>query len=79
MCWLQLLSDVRQFKAAVLQEDGRNDIVVLATKLAAVGYNVAIRTAVGGGVGQQCFRNLHHEFLIIFWESKPLIVEPSFR
>lgn len=76
---VQLLSDVRQFKAAVLKEDGRHDIVVLATKLAAVGYDVAIRTAVGGGTGQQCFRNLHHVFLVIFWEGKQLLVEPQFR
>ena len=76
---MQLLCDVRQFKTAVLAEEGRNDIVVLATKLAAVGYHVAIRTALGGGAGQECFRNLHHEFLVILCEGENLLVEPHFR
>ena len=76
---MQLLCDVRQFKAAVLAEEGRSDIVVLATKLAAVGYQVAIRTALGGGSGQECFRNLHHVFLVIGCDKGSLLVEPQFR
>lgn len=75
----RLLSDVQQFKAAVFEEEGRSDIVVLATKLAAIGYQVAIRTALGGGTGQECFRNLHHEFLVIAPDSDDLLVEPLFR
>lgn len=54
----QLLRDVRAFHAAVLREEGRPDTVVLACKLAAVGYAVRIRTALGGGAGQACFHNL---------------------
>ena len=63
----------------MLLEEGRSDIVVLATKLAAVGYQVAIRTAIGGGAGQECFRNLRHEFLVIAWDGEDLLVEPQFR
>jgi len=55
---LQLLRDVRAFQAAILREEGRPDTVVLACKLAAVGWSVTMRTALGGGAGQACFHNL---------------------
>ena len=79
---LQLLQDVRRFKAAVLKEEGSLDMVVLATRLAAVGYRVSIRTAVGGGAGQDCFHNLHYTFLLVTgeacYESTEYIVDPCF-
>ncbi len=55
---MQLLRDVRAFQAAILREEGRPDTVVLACKLAAVGWSVTMRTALGGGAGQACFHNL---------------------
>ena len=79
---LQLAQDVAAFKALVLVEEGRQDVVVLASKLAAVGYRVSLRTAVGGGMGQEAFRNLHHEFLVINQGSlhtTDYIVDPNFR
>jgi hypothetical protein len=56
--------------------------VVLASRLATVGYRVAIRTAVGGGIGQRCFRNLCYEFLLVSsFDAIPVqhVVDPKFR
>ena len=39
-----------------MQERGRCDVDVLAAKLARLGYRVAVRTALGGGHGQNCFQ-----------------------
>ena len=78
---LQLLQDVRSYGHSVVREEGHLDTVVLATRLAAVGYRVAIRTAVGGGSGQECFHNLHYEFLLVTDEHNftEHIVDPRFR
>jgi len=78
----RLLDDVRYYKRALLREEGQVDIVLLASRLATVGYRVAIRRAVGGGRGQHCFRNLCYEFLLV---SSPdanavqHVVDPKFR
>ena len=56
--------------------------MVLASRLATVGYRVAIRTAVGGGPGQRCFRNLCYEFLLVSsFDSNAVqyVVDPKFR
>ena len=79
---LQLAQDVQAFKAVTLAEEGCLDPVVLATKLAAVGYRVAIRTAVGGGAGQEAFHNLYHTFLIVTKGDLHLtdyLIDPNFR
>ena len=57
------------------------DIVVLASHLATIGYRVALRTAVGGGTGQNCFRNLCYQFLLVSDGSSPVqhVVDPKFR
>lgn len=48
---------------------------------ALVGYNVSVRTAIGGG--PSCFRNLRHEFLSVTGEDEyketQLIVDPYFK
>ena len=82
----QLLRDVRAFLSAIVREEGRPDTVVLASKLAAVGYRLTIRTALGGGAGRSCFHNLHHEFLLVMGDpefgtpqDKEFIVDPNFR
>ena len=82
----QLLRDVRAFLTAIVREDGKPDAVVLASKLAAVGYQLTIRTALGGGAGRSCFHNLHHEFLLVMGDpefgtpqDKELFVDPHFR
>lgn len=74
------------FQSAILREEGKPDAVVLASKLAAVGYKLVIRTAVGGGSGRSCFHNLHHEFLLVSGDpefgspqDKEYIIDPSFR
>ncbi|GFR44996.1 hypothetical protein Agub_g6305 [Astrephomene gubernaculifera] len=73
----KLLRDVRYF----LKEERDTDAILLATKLSAVGYNVVVRTALGGGPA--CFRNLRHEFLTVRgqgdFEGTEFIVEPQFR
>ncbi|KXZ50390.1 hypothetical protein GPECTOR_16g563 [Gonium pectorale] len=73
----KLLRDVRYF----LNEECDPDVILLATKLSAVGYNVNVRTALGGG--PSCFRNLRHEFLAVRgrgdYEGVEFIVEPRFR
>ncbi|EIE20451.1 hypothetical protein COCSUDRAFT_57601 [Coccomyxa subellipsoidea C-169] len=83
---MQLLRDVRAFQEAILREDGRPDTVVLASKLAAVGYKLTIRTALGGGSGRSCFHNLHHEFLLVSGDpefgvpqEKEYLIDPYFR
>lgn len=52
----QLLEDLRFCKAMVLRECGRCDVAAVAAKLAVCGYRVAVRTALGGGQGQDCFQ-----------------------
>lgn len=74
-----MLRDVCWLHRATLQEDGKLDIVVLASKLVNMGYKVSIRTAVGGGSGQECFHNLHHEFLVVSTRQQQLIVDCSFK
>ncbi len=84
----QLLRDVTAFQAAILAEEGAPDTVVLASKLAAVGYRLTIRTALGGGPGRSCFQNLRHEFLLVWGDpdcgpgapqDREFIVDPHFR
>lgn len=41
----RLSADVLEFSARLRKEDGEVDTVTLATRLAAVGYNVAVRQA----------------------------------
>ncbi|PNW71197.1 hypothetical protein CHLRE_16g693819v5 [Chlamydomonas reinhardtii] len=76
----KLLRDVRYF----LKEESDTDVILLATKLSAVGYSVNVRTALGGGGTAGCFRNLRHEFLTVRGrgvgeEAAEFIVEPRFR
>lgn len=82
----RLLRDVRAFQGAILREEGQPDTVILASKLAAVGYKLTLRTALGGGSGRSCFHNLHHEFLLVSGDpefgspqQKEYIVDPYFR
>lgn len=76
---VQLLRDVCWLNRATMHEDGKLDTVVLASKLVNMGYKVSIRTAVGGGSGQDCFHNLHHEFLIVSVRQQQLIVDCTFK
>ncbi len=48
---LQLLRDVRYFE----RDEPGMDAILLATRLSAVGYDVSVRNALGGG-GGSCFR-----------------------
>ena len=47
MFGLQLARDARYYHAATLEEEGRADVVILASRLAGVGYDVTLRTALG--------------------------------
>ncbi|KAL3149292.1 hypothetical protein ABBQ32_002107 [Trebouxia sp. C0010 RCD-2024] len=76
---LRLARDVRWLNHTTLKEDGRRDSVVLASKLVNIGYKVAIRTAMGGGTGQDCFHNLHHEFLVVAERHQEVIVDCHFK
>lgn len=50
MLLTQLLRDVQCF----VDGERELDVILLATKLSAVGYSVNVRTALGGGTA--CFR-----------------------
>ena len=76
---VQISRDVRWLNHTTVREDGRRDSVVLASKLVNIGYKVAIRTAMGGGSGQDCFHNLHHEFLVVAERHHKIIVDCHFR
>ena len=76
---VQISRDVTWLNHSTMREDGKRDSVVLASKLVNIGYKVAIRTAMGGGSGQDCFRNLHHEFLVIAERHQEVIVDCHFR
>eukprot|EP00878_Enallax_costatus_P002300 GHUV01002475.1.p1 GENE.GHUV01002475.1~~GHUV01002475.1.p1 ORF type:complete len:344 (+),score=116.81 GHUV01002475.1:340-1371(+) len=77
---LRLQRDVRRLMRLLSREDSV-DIVVLASRLALVGYNISVRTALGGG--PSCFRNLRHEFLSVTgtdeYKETELIVDPNFK
>lgn len=79
---LQLRRDVETILESIVREDGKVDIVVLASRLALIGHKVSIRTAMGGGSGQECFRNLSYEFVLVSrqgQENVECIVDPKFR
>ncbi|EFJ40509.1 hypothetical protein VOLCADRAFT_99686 [Volvox carteri f. nagariensis] len=57
----RLLSDVRV--ACGHAKDGQ-DTARLVSILSALGYNCSLRTALGGGDGADCLRNLRHTFII---------------
>ena len=78
---LQVLRDLSVLKRRMVREEGTWDIVVIASRLAAMGHQVALRTALGGGRGQECFHHLHHEFLVVTppGMQEELILDPSFR
>lgn len=49
---------------------------VLAERLRCLGHSVTVRTALGGGGGGECLRNLRHTFLSCAVHGAPRI---SFR
>jgi uncharacterized protein (TIGR01615 family) len=73
---------VRSLSRALLREEERLDAVVLATRLAAIGYRPTLRTALGAP-GLSGFSNLRHEFCCVHgdgdYEGVEFIVEPCFR
>lgn len=81
----RLMRDAQYYSASVLEEEGSMCAVVLASKLAQVGYRVSIRTALGGGAGLKAFAHLSHEFLVVAPPGGQLslvpeiIVDPHFR
>lgn len=70
MCW---------FNHTTVKEDGKHDTIVLASKLVNIGYKVAVRTAMGGGPGQDCFHNLHHEFLVVTEHDQEIFIDCHFK
>jgi uncharacterized protein (TIGR01615 family) len=62
-----------------LQREGADcDAVVLALRLALVGYQASVRQAIGGG--SACFRNLRHEFINVRApNAEEYIVELNFK
>eukprot|EP00775_Hariotina_reticulata_P007425 gene7425-7634_t len=57
------------------------DMQLLASRLAMLGYDVILKSAVGGGPA--CFKNLRHEFItVVDWKERPevqYIVDPLFK
>jgi len=70
VCW---------FNHTTIKEDGKHDTIVLASKLVNIGYKVAVRTAMGGGPGQDCFHNLHHEFLVVTEHDQEIFIDCHFK
>lgn len=67
----RLISDV---ETAIRDEPAQaTDVELLGQKLQRLGYRVAIRTALGGGDGQDCLKNLRHTFLTC---TAPGVLEP---
>jgi hypothetical protein len=69
---MQLKDDVIRFVRQANQEEPGQplDIVDLACALVSVGHQVKVRQAVGGG--QNCFKNLYHEFILVkVWHHVP--------
>lgn len=60
---VQVRSDVLFFLQLMKEGDTEGDVVDLACSLASLGHGVTVRQAVGGG--ENCFKNLFHEFLLI--------------
>lgn len=58
---LQLIKAISTFPGDVTSAPLRE----LGTWLANLGYDVSIRSAVGGGEGAECFRRLRHRFLVV--------------
>eukprot|EP00879_Flechtneria_rotunda_P004032 GHRR01004274.1.p1 GENE.GHRR01004274.1~~GHRR01004274.1.p1 ORF type:complete len:275 (+),score=84.02 GHRR01004274.1:497-1321(+) len=65
----------------IFDTDGGVDVVVMASRLSLMGYQVTVRTAIGGG--PSCFKNLRHEFLTVAGEDQykeaEYVVDPFFR
>lgn len=83
----RLLSDV---KAAMQHTREGQEFARLAQILTALGYRVQVRTALGGGDGADCLRNLRHTFLNVTLVAAPsqqqphqqhrlYIVDPQFK
>lgn len=65
-----MVQDVNYYLPIVMAEEGRHDLAVVAVHLACIGYDVAIRTAKGGGTGQACFENLSHKFIMVYFTKR---------
>ncbi|KAG2487290.1 hypothetical protein HYH03_014130 [Edaphochlamys debaryana] len=78
----RLLSDVRV--ACQHAKDGQ-DTTKLVAILSALGYRCSLRTALGGGDGADCLRNLRHTFITCDTPSvngapaRRYIVDPQFK
>lgn len=59
---LQLLAEWVAMQDA--QHDNSQALSALAKRLRSQGYPVSVRTALGGGWGGECLRNLRHSFLV---------------
>ncbi len=46
--WMQLARDAQYHHAGTMEEEGRADVVILASRLSSSGLAVTLRTAVGG-------------------------------
>jgi uncharacterized protein (TIGR01615 family) len=77
----KLLRDMVGFRKSLVAEESSCDPVLLAVMLSNVGYSISLRNALGGG--QNRFRNLYHEFLLVQGQGEfngvSFIVEPHFR
>lgn len=82
---LQLSSDViAALKASTADQRGFSDhssrVAALAQQLTDEGYNVSLRTALGGGDGSECLHNLRHCYLFCRLQSgSAYIIDPFFK
>lgn len=64
MCLLGLQLMAEWTASTEAKHDSMQSLNALASRLRSLGHPVSIRTALGGGWGGECLRNLRHSFLV---------------
>mgnify|MGYP007114774439 CR=1 FL=1 len=67
---MQLLVHVRLAREDAAKRGNHLSVPGLADTLRRLGYHVKIRTALGGGWGGACLRNLRHQFLTVDFSAQ---------
>ncbi|KAK9791171.1 hypothetical protein WJX73_005718 [Symbiochloris irregularis] len=79
----ELLAEWVSVQEAEPQQNSSEALTALAKRLRSKGYPVSVRSALGGGWGGECLRNLRHSFLVctVSGEKHPgvYIIDPAFR
>ena len=76
---LQLASHMQLVQRLLVESGERQglDVFEVAEGLRKLGHAVTIRSALGGGGGNECLRNLRHRFLTCRMQGKDLWPVPA--